>query len=67
MANDNNTQPNFLYVHRSPWIKVQALIDFKQRMIVDIKQLFTENAGQTGYPWLKVFEIKKCSGSWKPS
>lgn len=59
MANYHQTQNEFPKIHRDQLITVQDLIDFKQQLIVDIKQLLKEQAGQPGHQWLKAFEIKK--------
>jgi hypothetical protein len=59
MANYDETHKDILKVQRDQLITVQDLVDFKQQLIVDIKKLLREQAGQPGHQWLKAFEIKK--------
>lgn len=59
MANHNEIQHDFPKVNRDQLITVQDLIDFKQQLIVDIKNLLKEQSGHPGHQWLKAFEIKK--------
>ena len=52
-----NTQWSFLY--KDQLLTVQDLVDFKEQLIIDIKNLLKEQTGEPSHQWLKACEIRK--------
>jgi len=44
-------------LYKDQLLTVQDLIEFKEQLILDIKKLLKENAGQPSHKWLKAFEV----------
>ena len=61
MENTNNGTADFKQpsVYRDQLLTVQDLVEFKQQLLSEIKQLLKQQPSKPEKQWLKAFEIKK--------